>query len=163
MSIIRVSKRERFVVMDKTGLEDPRLSFQATGILAYLLSKPDTWTINYRDLVLRKTDGKTRVLAALKELETCGYLKRERRHVGGRYDWEQVLYEVPNNGRETGALSRLKNNALKTGAISEEGSSEISNAPKTKPQYIICDICDCAVLDRDLPEHIVCHAKEQAS
>lgn len=141
MSIIRVTKRERFVTIEKTGIEDGRLSFRATGLLAYLLSKPDRWTINYRDLIQRKTEGKTAVLRALKELETTGYLQRERKHVGGRYQWEQVLYEVPHNEPETGALSKHENNALKTGASSEEGLSEKpSNAPllnpKAKPQLV---------------------------
>ncbi len=40
--IIRVKKcQNNFVMMDKTFLEDTRLSFKAKGILAYLLSKPD--------------------------------------------------------------------------------------------------------------------------
>jgi hypothetical protein len=103
MSIIRVSKRERYVVIDKTGLEDDRLSFTATGILAYLLSKPDDWMISYRDLIRRKTDGRDRVLHGLKELQDAGYFTRERRRGSdGRFAWEQVLYEVP-HAPESGA------------------------------------------------------------
>lgn len=40
--IIRVRRcPNNFVMMDKTFLEDTRLSFKAKGILAYLLNKPD--------------------------------------------------------------------------------------------------------------------------
>lgn len=153
MSIIRVSKRERFVVIDKTGLEDARLSFRTTGILAYLLSKPDDWSINYRDLVTRKSDGKTAVLRSLRELESAGYLRRERKHVGGRYHWEQVLYEAPRNAQKSGALSGNKNNALKSGAITEEGLNERSNAPETARGFEMCEVCECAVPLRDWEEH----------
>ena len=42
--VIRVQKRpSSFVMMDKSFLEDTRLSYKAKGILAYLLSKPDNW------------------------------------------------------------------------------------------------------------------------
>ena len=44
--VIRVRKRpNNFVMLDKTFLEDDRLSFKAKGILAYLLSKPDNWKV----------------------------------------------------------------------------------------------------------------------
>jgi hypothetical protein len=162
MSIIRVSKRERFVVMDKTGLEDPRLGFRTKGLLAYLLTKPDDW---YRQLEKVGPDGKTAVLKALSELEQNGYLTRERRHVDGRYDWIQVLHEVPHNAPKTGALSGLKNNAPKTGALTEDCLTEIGNAPKNepKPRYVVCDDCGCAVLDRDLEAHTQAHVEEAAS
>jgi hypothetical protein len=152
MSIIRVSKRERFVVMDKTGLEDPRLGFRTKGLLAYLLTKPDDWSIAYRQLEKVGPDGKTAVLKALSELEQNGYLTRERRHVDGRYDWIQVLHEVPHN-------------APKTGALTEDCLTEIGNAPKNepKPRYVVCDDCGCAVLDRDLEAHTQAHVEEAAS
>lgn len=94
--IVRVSKRERFVTIDKTGIEDSRLSFKATGLLAYLLSKPDDWTINSRGLTEAKTDQRSAILSGLRELEKAGYLSREQRRVdSGAFEWEQVLYETP--------------------------------------------------------------------
>lgn len=156
MSIVRVSKRERFVVMDKTGLEDDRLTFRAKGLLAYLLAKPDNWTINYRQLEKVGPDGKSIVLKSLRELELAGYLKRERRHVGGRYDWIQTLYETP-NAPKSGALSGPENNAPYFGTLTEEGSNEIGNAPKTEPHYLICEFCSCAVLARDFTAHTQTH------
>lgn len=161
MPIIRVSpsQRERFVIIDKTGLEDSALSFKAKGLLAYLLTLPDNWRVAYRHLERVGPDGKVAVLAGLKELEDAGYLKRERRHLGGRYHWEQVLYErPPHNESETGALSRSVSNALKTGARSEEPKSEIRNASKTEPPnlqpaYEICEECGLAVRREDLSRH----------
>ena len=56
--VIRVKKRpSNFVMMDKTFLEDDRLSYKAKGLLAYLLSKPDDWkVIKGMNPVFKSTD-----------------------------------------------------------------------------------------------------------
>ncbi|MBO5459690.1 MAG: hypothetical protein J5981_05515, partial [Lachnospira sp.] len=75
--IIRIKKRpSNFVMMDKTFLEDNRLSFKAKGILAYLLSKPDNWKVIVQDLVKYSTDGKASVYTGLKELKEYGYYEK---------------------------------------------------------------------------------------
>lgn len=67
--VIRVKKRpSNFVMMDKTFLEDDRLSYKAKGLLAYLLSKPDDWKVIVGNLVNSSKDGKASVYAGLKEL-----------------------------------------------------------------------------------------------
>ncbi|MBR4026800.1 MAG: hypothetical protein IKJ01_04495 [Lachnospiraceae bacterium] len=97
--IIRVQKRpKRFVVMDKTFLEDSRLSFKAKGILAYLLSKPDDWKVVVGNLVNYSADGKSAVYAGLRELKEYGYYEKVpvRNEQGTRIiRWESVVYEVP--------------------------------------------------------------------
>ncbi len=76
--IIRVSKRDSWVVLDKYFLDDDaRLSFQAKGLLAYLLAKPDDWSVYVSDLVNRASDGRKAIYSMLKELEAHGYLSRE--------------------------------------------------------------------------------------
>ena len=102
--IIRIKKRQNnFVMMDKTFLEDDRLSFKAKGILAYLLSKPDDWKVIVGNLVKQSKDGKTAVYAGLKELKECGYYTKVpvRNEEGTRIvRWESVVYEVPCNVQE---------------------------------------------------------------
>ncbi len=97
--IIRIKKHtNNFVIMDKTFLEDDRLSFKAKGILAYLLSKPDDWKVIVGDLVKQSKDGKTAIYAGLKELKECGYYTKVpvRNEEGTRIvRWESVVYEVP--------------------------------------------------------------------
>lgn len=102
--IIRVAKNKDnpYVMMNKTGLNDPRLSFKAKGILAYLLSKPDDWKVMVSELINSSTDGKTAVYSGLKELEENGYLKRVRvyrrdERTGKKVidHWETVVYERP--------------------------------------------------------------------
>lgn len=97
--IIRVKKcQNNFVMMDKTFLEDTRLSFKAKGILAYLLSKPDNWKVIVGNLVNTSTDGKKAIYSGLKELKDCGYYKKiPIRDENGRKIiwWESTIYENP--------------------------------------------------------------------
>lgn len=97
--VIRVRKRpSNFVMMDKTFLEDERLSYKAKGILAYLLSKPDDWKVIVGNLVNSSKDGKASVYAGLKELKECGYYEKVpiRNEQGTRIiRWESTVYEVP--------------------------------------------------------------------
>ena len=97
--IIRIKKRpSNFVMMDKTFLEDNRLSFKAKGILAYLLSKPDNWKVIVQDIMKYSTDGKASVYTGLKELKEYGYYEKipVRNEQGTQIiRWESTIYEVP--------------------------------------------------------------------
>lgn len=97
--IIRVRRcPNNFVMMDKTFLEDTRLSFKAKGILAYLLSKPDNWKVIVGNLVNYAADGKASVYAGLKEVKECGYYQKVpvRDEKGRRIiRWESTIYENP--------------------------------------------------------------------
>lgn len=96
--VIRVQKRpNNFVMMDKSFLEDTKLSYKAKGILAYLLSKPDNWKVIVGNLVNYSTDGKASVYAGLKELKECGYYEKIpiRDDKGHFVRWESTVYECP--------------------------------------------------------------------
>lgn len=97
-TIIRTNKRDNpYVMIDKYGLNDDRLSWKAKGLLAYLLSKPDDWQVYERDLIKRATDGRDAVRTGLRELEACGYLSRHqvRGEDGSFGHMEYVVYERP--------------------------------------------------------------------
>ena len=97
--VIRIRKRpNNFVMMDKTFLEDVRLSYKAKGLLAYLLSKPDDWKVIVGNLVNNSKDGKASVYAGLKELKECGYYEKipVRNEQGTRIiRWESTVCEIP--------------------------------------------------------------------
>lgn len=98
--IVRVEKNKDnpYVMMNKAGLNDPRLSFKAKGILAYLLSKPDDWQVRVKDLANHSADGSTAVRSGLKELIQCGYaeFRRTRDDQTKAYiSSEYIVYEVP--------------------------------------------------------------------
>jgi len=97
-TIIRTKKSENpFVMIDKYGVNDEHLSWKAKGILVYLLSKPDDWTVRVEDLVKRAKDGRDAVKAGLRELEDNGYLSRhQHRGEKGKFgEIEYIVYERP--------------------------------------------------------------------
>jgi hypothetical protein len=94
--IIRVAHRKGYTVASNRAIRDPRLSFKATGMLIYLLSMADDTRIGYRALAEAKREGEYAVLAALRELQACGYLTREvTRDQRGHWVTEFTLREVP--------------------------------------------------------------------
>lgn len=83
MPIIRTkhNKQNPFVMINKKGLEDPNLSWQAKGLWAFLLSKFDEWTINVTHLSKiyeKKGGGEKAIYAMLNELIEHGYCEREK-------------------------------------------------------------------------------------
>lgn len=97
MSIIRVAKRRRFTVLDNTAVEDDRLSFRALGLLVFLLSKPDDWSVNVNHLAGTHTEGREAVRTAVRELEAAGYVRRARVNnpVTGAIEWGCEVHETP--------------------------------------------------------------------
>jgi hypothetical protein len=91
------SRRRHFTIVDNATLQDARLSYRARGVLAYLLSLPDGWVTDHRKLASFAVEGERAVLAALKELETHGYLIRRRFQdpTTGRWRTDTELVEVP--------------------------------------------------------------------
>lgn len=74
---IRLSREAgRHVVLDRFMLEDPRLSFRAKGLLAFLLAHPGFDLGNKKALTSTSLEGVDAVETALRELENAGYLRR---------------------------------------------------------------------------------------
>ncbi len=71
--ILRIKKDNRFTILPNETLQDSRLSFSARGILAYVFSRPDDWTINVNDIINNSDMQKAGVRTKLKELRTLGY------------------------------------------------------------------------------------------
>jgi len=75
-----------FTQVNNCLINDKRLSFQAVGLLSYLLSKPDYWYININDLIRSHSNGESSIRSIIKELISYGYLvKRRLRYPDGRY------------------------------------------------------------------------------
>lgn len=102
MGIIRVRKNKQnpYVIFDKSFIEDPGISLQATAILAYLLSKPDDWRVYEDDIVNHFTNGKRAIRSAIKELIERKYMVRsQKRTKSGKFDgYDYDIYERPRVG-----------------------------------------------------------------
>ncbi|MDW8515083.1 conserved phage C-terminal domain-containing protein [Priestia flexa] len=110
MGICRVSKNKNYVVMNRTALNDERLSWKAKGIIAYMLSMPDDWTFYIEELVKHSTDGEASFRSGFKELKTHGYVKRYPLREGNRITgWETVVHEVPQDDSLDGEFQQVEN------------------------------------------------------
>lgn len=102
MPIIRTvkDKDHPYVVINRSFANDDRLSWEARGVLVYLLTKPDHWEIQPDDLITQSPNAKKdKVYRILKELELCGYIERIRtQEPDGTFVWSQNVYEIPRDG-----------------------------------------------------------------
>jgi hypothetical protein len=139
-TIFRVekSKDNPFVMMDRRPLEKPYLSWKAKGLLAYLLSRPDNWIVNFGDLVKRSTDGEHATRAAAKELEEAGHLK-VKRHTdkkGRVTKYEYVVLEYPLCGFPQVDIPNVDNCHINDTDSNDTDSNNIkgdANAPAPQP------------------------------
>ena len=94
--IIRAQRKDHFTVINNIAIDDTRLGFRAKGVLIFILSKPDNWSVSERGLAQVGPDGREAVGAALRELETCGYLRRTKsRNPDGTWAWDSMIFDVP--------------------------------------------------------------------
>ncbi len=125
-SIIRVKKESHYVVLNKTALNDNRLSWKAKGLHAYMLSKPDDWTFHDTELQKHAKDGRDSLKSAIKELKQYGYMKRIKKRVdGGKFDYETIVYEIPQ--MEEPLMDRPQTENPSTGKPLTENPQLLSN------------------------------------
>jgi hypothetical protein len=98
-TIIRTRKNREnpYVMVDKYGINDERLSLKAKGLLVTLLSRPDDWQFYMSELAKTCKDGIDSVRSALNELRKYGYvsMERVRNEKGQLKHTEYVVYERP--------------------------------------------------------------------
>lgn len=138
--IIRVQKHHKdFFLMENNLARNKTLSYRAKGLMAYLLSCPDDWTIRLNDLVNHSpNEGPDSIRSAFRELKTANYarLVRDNEEGGKIIGSHWVVYERPikdkteeepikSNGSPTGhfAESRSNRNPVKP----ESGQSDPTN------------------------------------
>ncbi|GAI65032.1 unnamed protein product [marine sediment metagenome] len=99
MSIIRVAKNKDnpYLIMNKTVLEDKRLSLKAKGLCCYLLGKPDDWYISTDEIISNSKNGIKSIWSAIKELVKYGYMyKHQFRKEDGKYhSYNYLIFENP--------------------------------------------------------------------
>lgn len=97
MATIRVRKTKDFSIVSNVLLRDKRLSLRARGLLVFMLSLSDTWEYSIAGLANATGESTGKISTCLKELESNGYLTRERiRNAKGQMDRiEYILRESP--------------------------------------------------------------------
>ena len=95
---IKTKKEKNYTVIDNTFIKDTRLSWKAKGLMTYLLSLPDDWTIHLSEIEQHATDGKSALRSAINELKEFGYLKAEQKRENNRFaEMVYIIIENPDS------------------------------------------------------------------
>ncbi|MFJ9246012.1 helix-turn-helix domain-containing protein [Streptomyces sp. NPDC101776] len=90
----------RFTVIGNHLAQHPELSALAIGLGVHIQSLPAGARADINTLATRFPEGRTRIAAALRELETHGYLRRERHRVpDGRIITRTISCNQPGSSR----------------------------------------------------------------
>jgi len=103
MAIVKIIKRENpYIQIDKTGINDNRLSWGASGLLTYLIGRPEDWKINLNHLsTVKDRDKKDKTRGYLNELREFGYCHYfEIRKSGKIIENFYLVFEVPTKYEE---------------------------------------------------------------
>ncbi|WP_340559194.1 helix-turn-helix domain-containing protein [Streptomyces sp. GSL17-111] len=95
---VRARHTERFTVVGNHLAQHRELSATAIGLAVHIQSLPEGARVGIKALAARFTEGETRIAAALRELETHGYLTRHRTRLpSGRVVTRTVCHHRPDS------------------------------------------------------------------
>lgn len=97
MGRIRNRQTDKYSIISKEILWDKRLSAKARFLLIFCLALADNWEFSEKGLAFATGIGVTALKSSIKELETAGYLHRERiRAKNGQLEGaDYVFYDKP--------------------------------------------------------------------
>ena len=94
--IIRRRRNSNFTIIGNEPANDTRLSAEALGVLTYLLTRPDDWTVYSKQLSDRFKCGRDKIRRVLRELIETGYITRRRLRIaesGAYVGMEYFVYD----------------------------------------------------------------------
>ena len=129
--IQRTPRRNNFTTIGNGIFMENALSFEAMGLLAYLLSKPDNWQVHVQALVratkgTAQKRGENKILALLRELIGAGYITRQRQS-SGKMDY--YVYDEPQGEPSAGTTPD-------SGSCAENASQPIENKPQPSKPHV---------------------------
>lgn len=96
-TIIRAERHDQpYFMLARSVAQNTALSYEALGLLTYLLSKPGDWVVQ-PDTLMRVKSGRDKVYRLLRELIAAGHVEK-RAHRGDHQriaGVEYIVYEIP--------------------------------------------------------------------
>lgn len=90
--ILKKKQKNNYTKISNEFLQDTNLSFEARGMAASLLSRPEDWVINVSALMAEGNIGRDKVKKIIQELVDNGYMyKAQDRSSGGKFG-KNILY-----------------------------------------------------------------------
>lgn len=94
MTIIRREHRAHFTILPNAIFVDQRLSIEAKGVLGYLLSRPNKWSVRLEQVGRTLKVGRRKLQRIFRELISAGYVTRDQRRLRGVQRYGQMDYVV---------------------------------------------------------------------
>lgn len=85
-STFKSGRKKGFFVLFREAAQDDRLTLEARGLFALMMSLPENWEYTVSGLAVKAGCGKNKIRRLLGELQDVGYLMREQAHdEGGKF------------------------------------------------------------------------------
>jgi hypothetical protein len=94
MGKITVKHTEKYSIIANEVAQNKELSLKAKGLFLYMWSLPDDWDYSVQGLIACLKEGRDAIQSGLKELEQTGYLVREQKRDGGKFDYDYILSDM---------------------------------------------------------------------
>nr|DAO91745.1 MAG TPA: Dna polymerase B [Caudoviricetes sp.] len=151
MSIIRTKREHNYTVISNKVYEKNQLSWQAMGLLGYLLTKPDNWQVMVAELVnvtkdTKKPTGREGIYNIINELKEKGFIS-VRKNSDGSTDY--TVYDEPFQNPNQGKPNQAEPNQGKPNQA--EPNQAEPTLVNTEYKQILKDTKDGDVGD-DVPE-----------
>lgn len=107
MAIYKASIESGYTVIPNSTAQDSRLSFEARGALALLLSLPSDWSVNNSWLMKQSKAGRDKVKSIIDELISNGYMsKTQPKNQKGQFTSnDYFVYPLPVDGFSVNGLA----------------------------------------------------------
>lgn len=104
MGIRKYKGAKNFTTVSNDYLQDRLLSWKAKGLITYIMSLPDDWEINLKDLCNRSKDGRDSTSSALNEIieNNYGFRTQERKEGGLFTGYDYTISDIKVIQPETG-------------------------------------------------------------
>lgn len=125
MAIYKAKVDSNYTVIPNATAKDKRITFEARGMLALLLSLPSDWQVNNSWLISQSSAGRDKINSILKELIEFGYMTREQpKNQHGKFTSnDYFVYAQPVNG-------------FAVYGETVDGSAVNGETPTTKERYL---------------------------
>ena len=134
-TIVRAKHDKKYFRMHRDTAQDRELSWEARGLIAYVLSKPDNWEIQVKDL--EQGCAKGRVYRILDELKKAGYLESRKRYKNKKGKWQYtpyILHERPLPQNQDTEFADTENQDTENADILDTTELEITESEITEQQ-----------------------------
>lgn len=135
-STFKSGRKKGFVVLYRDAAQDDRLSLEARGLFALMVSLPENWEYTVSGLAVKAGCGRDKVRRLLKELQEVGYLIREQGHdQGGKFAANVYVLqdEAPLSGNPVNGETRQRETP--SAGFSTQNNKDLKEQETKKTPY----------------------------